>query len=218
SVPVHTSSGDRVLTDVPASPAVVVATPGAEPVAAGGYACVVLLDTWLMLSRTDLRTTEESLRRWMNAAALCRPASVGGHVVVVGESAAPVLQALVRWDPSGFAQRELADRQSAHLPPASRLATLAGPAKAVSAALAALVLPDGAEVLGPVPVDSTATERAAGRKAGAGAGEEQQARAVVRVPRSLGSALSRALVEMQGVRDAKKLPAVRVQVDPVALG
>jgi len=39
----------------------------------------------------------------------------------------------------------------------------------------------------------------------------------VRVPRASGAALSRALVEMQGVRDAKKLPAVRVQVDPVAL-
>ena len=32
-------------------PAIVVATPGAEPVADGGYAAVVLLDTWLMLAR-----------------------------------------------------------------------------------------------------------------------------------------------------------------------
>jgi primosomal protein N' (replication factor Y) len=39
----------------------------------------------------------------------------------------------------------------------------------------------------------------------------------VRVPRPAGSALSRTLVEMQGVRSARKLPPVRVQVDPVAL-
>jgi primosomal protein N' (replication factor Y) (superfamily II helicase) len=39
----------------------------------------------------------------------------------------------------------------------------------------------------------------------------------VRVPRAGGHALSRTLVEMQGVRDARKLPRVRVQVDPVAL-
>jgi primosomal protein N' (replication factor Y) len=45
-----------------------------------------------------------------------------------------------------------------------------------------------------------------------------QVRAVVRVPRARGAELSRALVEMQGVRDAKKLEPVRVQVDPVALG
>jgi primosomal protein N' (replication factor Y) (superfamily II helicase) len=43
-------------------------------------------------------------------------------------------------------------------------------------------------------------------------------RAVIRVPRAKGGALSRGLVEMQGVRDAKKMAAVRVQVDPVGLG
>ena len=210
SVLVRTSSGDRVLATVPATPSVVVATPGAEPVAEGGYACVVLLDTWLMLARTDLRTTEESLRRWMNAAALARPAGAGGRVVAVGESQEPVLQALLRWDPAGFAQRELADRQSAHLPPASRLATLTGSAEAVEGAVEALTLPEGAEVLGPVPVE--------GRSGGQPAPEHPPVRVVVRVPRAHGAALSRALVEMQGVRDAKKLEGLRVQVDPVGLG
>jgi primosomal protein N' (replication factor Y) len=42
-------------------------------------------------------------------------------------------------------------------------------------------------------------------------------RLVVRVPRAAGPALSRALVELQGVRSAKKLPVLRVQVDPVTL-
>ena len=46
---VRMSAGDRVLTEVDGTPAVVVATPGAEPVAEGGYAAVVLLDTWLTL-------------------------------------------------------------------------------------------------------------------------------------------------------------------------
>jgi primosomal protein N' (replication factor Y) len=43
-------------------------------------------------------------------------------------------------------------------------------------------------------------------------------RVVVRVPRAAGDALSRTLVQMQGVRDAKKLGPVRVQVDPFELG
>ncbi|HEX6248769.1 MAG TPA: primosomal protein N' [Nocardioidaceae bacterium] len=209
AVTVRTSSGDRVLERVPARPAIVVATPGAEPPAESGYACVVLLDTWLMLSRTDLRAAEESLRRWFNAAALARPAGAGGRVVVVGDSTQPVLQALLRWDPAGFAARELADRESAHLPPASRLATLTGSEEAVTAALGSLTLPPAAEVLGPVPVED---------RPGRTEPEEAQVRLVVRVPRTEGPALSRALVEMQGVRDAKKLEPVRVQVDPVALG
>ena len=216
-VRVRTSSGDRVLSTVDATPGIVVATPGAEPVAKSGYACVVLLDTWLMLSRPDLRTTEESLRRWMNAAALARSATDGGRVVLVGESSEPVLQTLVRWDPVAFAERELAERQSAHLPPASRLATVIGDDASVTSALEMLRLPEAAEVLGPVPVEVPGS-RPPSRSDPNGHAEDPQVRAVLRVPRGLGAQLSRALVEMQGVRDAKKMPAVRVQVDPVGLG
>jgi primosomal protein N' (replication factor Y) (superfamily II helicase) len=208
-VPVRTSGGDRVLATVGPEPALVVATPGAEPVAQGGYGAVVLLDTWLMLARPGLRTAEESLRRWLAAAALARPADRGGRVVAVGEPSDPALQALVRWDPAGFARRELEDRQSAHLPPASRLATLTGSAPDLTDVLAALTLPAGAEVLGPVPVaGAPAAERSPG---------PEQLRAVVRVPRPAGAALSRTLVELQGVRAARKLSSVRVQVDPVEL-
>ena len=44
SVPVRLSGGEDVLAGVPAEPAVVVATPGAEPVAEDGYAAALLLD------------------------------------------------------------------------------------------------------------------------------------------------------------------------------
>ncbi len=212
SVPVKRSSRDRVLDEVDASPALVVATPGAEPPAVDGYAGVVLLDTWLLLARADLRASEEAVRRWLNAATLARPGARGGRVVAVGDPARPELQALVRWDPAGFATRELDDRAEAHLPPGSRLAVLTGPEDAVTAAGAALALPPGAELLGPVPATDD-------RPRAEGTDEvEEQVRLVVRVPRAAGGALSRALVEMQGVRSAKKLAPVRVQVDPYALG
>jgi primosomal protein N' (replication factor Y) len=191
---------------VEAVPSLVVATPGAEPVVEGGYACVVLLDTWLMLARTDLRTAEEALRRWLAAAALARPGGDGGRVVAVGEPSQAALQALVRWDPAGFARRELQERLSAHLPPASRLATLSGPEPDLVTALAGLPLPAGAEVLGPVPVAERARD---------GPGTP---RAVVRVPRVAGAELSRVLGDLQRTRAARKLPPIRVQVDPVALG
>ena len=100
STPVRTSSsGQTVLAEVGPQPAIVVATPGAEPVAEGGYAAVVLLDAWLMLARPDLRSEEEAVRRWANAIGLVRP---GGRAVAVGDPAHPGLQALVRWDLSGL--------------------------------------------------------------------------------------------------------------------
>jgi primosomal protein N' (replication factor Y) len=196
STPVVASSADRVVASVPARPALVVATPGAEPVADGGYAAVILLDTWLALARPDLRTDEEALRRWLGAAGL---AARGARVVAVGDPAHPALQALVRWDPAGFARREAAARSEAHLPPASRLATIIGEPGAVDDALTLLDRPPGTEVLGPVDVDDGAS------------------RVVVRAPRSLGPPLSRALGEVQRVRSARKLDPVRIQVDPMSL-
>jgi primosomal protein N' (replication factor Y) len=199
-VPVRTSSGDHVLAGVDARPALVVATPGAEPIAAGGYAAVVLLDTWLLLARSDLRADEEAVRRWANAAALVRPPADGGRVVAVGDPAAPALQALVRWDPAGFAEREIDVRRDAHLPPASVVATLTGDPDQLTQALGALEVPAGAEVLGPVPV------------------EEDASRLVVRVPRAGRPALTRALRDLQAGRSVRKLPHLRVRVDDRDLG
>ncbi len=195
-VPVLTSGGDQVRAEVPDRPSIVVATPGAEPVAADGYVAVLLLDTGLALSRIDLRAEEEALRRWLGAAGGVRP---GGRVLAVGAPDHPALQALVRWDPAGFAEREGSARAEAHLPPASRLATITGTPGAVDQALTLLSAPDATEVLGPVSVD------------------DDEVRAVVRVPRRSGAELSRALGEVQRVRSARKLDAVRVQVDPMSL-
>ncbi len=60
AVPVRTSGGSRVLAQVPGTPAVVVATPGAEPCADGGYAAAMLLDGWALLGRASLRAAEET--------------------------------------------------------------------------------------------------------------------------------------------------------------
>ena len=112
---------------------------------------------------------------------------------------------MVRWDLPGLAEREIDDRQSAHLPPASAVATLTAPAAEWESALPTLRLPASAETLGPVPVDERASE-------------ESQERYVIRVPRSGRADLARALREFQGERSARKLPHIRVQVDPRDLG
>jgi primosomal protein N' (replication factor Y) len=190
---VRSSSGERVLDRVGAASDIVVATVGAEPVAQDGYAAVVLLDTWLTLARDDMRVAEEALRRWVNAAALVAP---GGRVLAVGDPAHPALQALVRWDPAGFARREADERSQAHLPPAARLATVTGELGALDDVLHLLDLPDGAEVLGPVAHDD-------------------EHRVLLRVPRAHGEELSEALGDLQRLRSARKLDAVRIQVDPL---
>ncbi|MFB6524176.1 primosomal protein N' [Streptomyces sp. NPDC056401] len=208
AVPVRTSGRDHILDEVPDRPALVVSTPGAEPVAAGaGYAAALLLDGWAMLSRPDLRASEDALRRWIAAASLVRG---DGQVVVVAEPTLRPVQALVRWDPVGHAVRELAERAQLGFPPVSRMAAVAaGSADVVSAFLAGAGLPVDAEILGPVPLP--------GRRGEASAGE----RALVRVPPGSGAALAAALKSAQAARLARGVPvseAVRIRIDPLDIG
>ncbi|GAA1085476.1 primosomal protein N' [Kitasatospora arboriphila] len=204
-VPVRTSGRDAVLATVPGTPSLVIATPGAEPLAEGGYAAALLLDGWALLNRPDLRAGEEALRRWLTAAALVRPAGAGGTVVVVAEPTARPVQALVRWDPAGHAATELDERVELHFPPVSRMASVTGSPQAVADLLGLLRLPEGADVLGPVPVP-------------AGRGEELE-RALIRVAPGRGAALAAALKAAQIARMALRTgEQVRIRVDPPDIG
>ncbi|HEY0186263.1 MAG TPA: primosomal protein N' [Cellulomonas sp.] len=214
-------SGTGVLATVPDRPALVVATVGAEPVAAAGYAAAVLLDAAVTTGSTALRATEEALRRWLAAAALVRPGPDGGVVLLVGDGAERPTQALVRWDPVGLAARELAERQEVRLPPAVRVAELTGTREVVAGVLARVQLPPGADVLGPVPLpERRAPASGAGKGSGGAAGGVQETldppvRTLVRVPTSEGRRLARSLAASLAVRSAhREGGSLRVRLDP----
>ena len=148
-----------------------------------GYGAALLLDSWALLGRQDLRAAEDTLRRWMAAAALVRPRDSGGVVVVVAESSVPTVQSLIRWDPVGHAEAELAARTEVALPPSVHMAALDGPGEAVTALLEEIRLPDSAELLGPVPLPVGA------RRPPGIAAEVPVSRMLVRVHREQGLAL-----------------------------
>lgn len=214
---VITSSGDGVVPQVAAGPALVVATPGAEPQAAGGYGAALLLDTWALLGRQDLRAAEDALWRWMTAAALVRARGDGGVVMVVAESSLPTVQSLIRWDPVGHAEAEATARAEVGLPPSVHMAAVDGTAGAVTALLDEARLSDQeelhADLLGPVDLPA-GVRRPAGTPAGA-----PVTRILVRVPRQQGLALAAALRRGVGVLSARQThePA-RVQIDPLHIG
>jgi primosomal protein N' (replication factor Y) len=194
-VPVRHSAGDHVLGRVGPEPALVVATPGAEPFPEGaGYTAALLLDGWLLLGRADLRASEEAFRRWANALALCRP---GARAVILADPSAPAVAALVRWDPTGLASREAGERSALHFPPAARMAAVSGPPSEVNPLLAAVELPAGGELLGPVSLG----------------GDSE--RWLLRVPRASGAALAAELKAALAARSARRAGGrVRVEMDP----
>ncbi len=146
------SGPDGVLDEVADEPALIISTPGAEPRTPAGYAAALLLDAALPLWVPDLRAAEWALHRWLSAASLVRARSHGGRVVIVGEAEHPAIAALVRWDPVGFATREWEERAHLRLPPSVRMASLVGPAAAVTSFIDELgIAPQ--DVMGPLPVD-----------------------------------------------------------------
>lgn len=200
----RTSSGDTVLAEIPAGPAVVIATPGAEPVVPGGYGAALLLDGWALLSRPDLRAAEETMRRWANAVALV---AADGSVVVGADESLSVVQALIRWDAAGLAERELADRTELDFPPISRLAALTGAPGDVAELLSLSQLPASAAELGSVPVAPVR-----------GGQQGDQIRSLLRVSRPDGLALAEALHAAAAIRSARKSGAsVRIMLDPLEL-
>ncbi|WP_420107298.1 primosomal protein N' [Nocardia asteroides] len=210
-VPIRGSGGGEVLDTVEPGAQVVVATVGAEPLVPGGYGVALLLDGWALLGRADLRATEDTLRRWLGAAALVRPR---GQVIVMAEPSLPTVQALVRWDPVHHAAAELEARAEVGFPPAVRLAAIDGTATSIAELLDVAQLPEHVEVLGPVPLPPTA------RKPFSGAEEPAEVeRMLLRVGRTEGAPLARALTAARAVRSSHRSDApLRVQIDPVDIG
>ena len=211
--PVITSAGEAMVSEVDDRPALVVATPGAEPRAARGYGAALLLDSWALLGRQDLRAAEDTLRRWMAAASLVRSRDQGGVVAVVAEASVPTVQALIRWDPVAHADAELAARTEVALPPSVHMAALDGTSAAVTVLLEEIRLPDTAELLGPVPLPPGA------RRPPGMAADEPVSRMLVRVDREQGLALAAELRRGLAVVSARQThEPVRVQIDPLHIG
>jgi primosomal protein N' (replication factor Y) (superfamily II helicase) len=139
------ADGERQILQVDAEPALVIATRGAEPIAAGGYRAVLLLDGESLVARESLRVGEDCLRTWSNAAAL---AANRAPVMLVGVGGS-LASALATWRQADYARAELADRRQLRFPPAVRVATVSGSLQSVADAVAALDV-EPRDVLGPV--------------------------------------------------------------------
>lgn len=194
-VPVLRSDAETgVRADIPCEPAIVVATPGAEPSVTGRYPAALLLDGDVQLAAPRLRAGEEALFRWSRVVAMVR---AEGAVVVVADPQAPVVQALVRADPTGWAARELAERDVAGLPPMVRFIALEGNSVEVSAVVA-----DVHRRCHGLPAHWGPVALANGERLLLRTSYQQTAEVVA------------ALASIQRERAARRAPVVTVRVDP----
>lgn len=128
-------------------PGLIIATPGAEPPARSGYPLTVLLDAGSLTELPFLSAPIAALHRWLRAAALTR-----GQVLILGEPLLATAQAALRWDPAGYARRELAEWTELGFPPAHTVITVTGEKPDVSSFARHLPQVPTLSVLGPVAI------------------------------------------------------------------
>lgn len=186
---VSSQGGDRALPQISHErPVLVVATPGALPECEDGYAAGCLLDAHAFLDSASIDVPGKALRRWLSTASLLR---AGSPLFVVGELPHDLAQALVRWDPLGYARTDLTERSSLGLPPVFSAAVVEGACGAVTDTLRRLS--DSVRVLGPVPDG------------------ENRLRAIVQAREGPVGPMLHAVAAQ---RAARRLPPVRIRVNP----
>ena len=122
-VPVIVSDAEHRALELPRRPCLVISTRGAEPVVAGGYEAVLIVDGDKELQPPGLRTSENCLRWWGHAASL---ASESGSVVLANVEGVFATQfAANQWEE--IVATELRERRALGFPPATRAIAVRGP-------------------------------------------------------------------------------------------
>lgn len=112
--PVVISAGEVIKDRIETKPALVLATPGAQPQVEGGYAAVVILEGLRFFAHTDLRTQERARELFLETSSLISPE---GSVLLVIDDSHPIVSAIARWNIAPLLKRELSERLELKLPP-----------------------------------------------------------------------------------------------------
>ena len=101
---------------VSSDPALVISTPGVEPIAESGYAAVIVLQVDRFLSSSASNGVERAYSNFFAAGALI---SDSGVIALVSDDGSPITSALTTWNPATISKREIEQRISLRLPPIS---------------------------------------------------------------------------------------------------
>lgn len=207
TVNVLQADAEHYLEELPAhKPALVVATPGAEPLVKGGFELVVILDAEAVVSRPELWATEEAMRRWMRLLGFVKSS---GEVAVLGLSDESFAQALIRRDPVAWARQTLTERVEVGFYPAKCLLAVDGALEAVTQfaeQLSAIQLSEvNVETLGVAPRVGKDVPKAF---------HPQPTRLLLRVSWKDAPVLLQVVRRLQAERSLKKLGLTTVRVNP----
>lgn len=201
--PVVISAGEVIKESVDSRPALVLATPGAQPHVDGGYAAVVVLDAIRFFSHTDVNGQERARELLFETASLVNR---DGQVLLVLDDSHPIVAALARWNVAPLLKRELAERDELLLPPSVMSAVLVmdqGAAPAIMSGLKKALEDDR------LPSST--------RLFGATILPKGQAKIVMHVSHEQSLDLGAVLHELQRKRSISKKDLLTLRIDPYSL-
>ncbi|WP_124054847.1 primosomal protein N' family DNA-binding protein [Arcanobacterium ihumii] len=105
---------DREISD---KPKIVICTPGYEPRTKNGFTTAVVLDAGYLLRSHHLESESYFLRTMAKIASRVRTRNNDGKLLIVGDVAEPLLDAVGRWDFETWEQQTLEERHQLQLPP-----------------------------------------------------------------------------------------------------
>ena len=137
------TSEERDVT-ITAKRQIIVATPGTEPVAIGGYTAILVIDGNLTLGRDSLRASEDALRVWLTAISFLNSKGEAGIIGLTQE----IERAFTLGEVEAVVSELLAEREQLGFPPARRVLSAVGQEASLLKLDEVLRKLDGVRVLG----------------------------------------------------------------------
>lgn len=128
-IAIYSSTGDKVISSIDNSPAIVVSTFGVEPEIIVGYAGAVLLNGEALLNRALIRAEEELRFRWFKLATKVRSS---GFIYLSLPVSHSLSQALIGDNVMRAIRAESVERQAVSLPPYVRIIQISGEERSIS--------------------------------------------------------------------------------------
>ena len=196
-IPIVLSTGSKRLDMISKKPQIVIATPGAEPIAQ--YSALVLLDGELVFNRPQLRAEEIARLRWRKN---IWHTDSNGAIFLSLSNHHNFVQDLFSGNEKRYFAREIATRRSAKMPPEFRTATISGAGKDLAVFAANL------RNLNKYLVSDVRTDNDANKVA-----DNSDSTVIVRFDRSESDSAIKLFNEINQVRLLKKKSAFSVMID-----
>ena len=191
------SHAEHPILNLPDAPAIVLSTSGVEPV--GQYQAIILLDLERSLLQLSLRAFERTRIETLRVLSMLKP---GGELFLSLPSNHSLSQYLLLGNSTSANAREIAERDSAQLPPNFRLIIIEGEELTpVQSALQDFVERNELTLIGPIPHGK----------------RRDEVRLILKTPRLCAPAIIIRLTEINRVLSMRRSPLIRSYIDPYDL-